>query len=134
MTHLEQVTDHHIRVWERKWTPPPKGTTQPGAVLANQERANLVREVVDGLLENYTLEPRGAPAVAKVVTVGAAIKQAREARDISQLVLGLMVGRSCSTVCNWERGQRQPSRIDITNLRDVLGPSIPMVGCHCEAK
>ena len=132
MTHLERVVDHAIRQWERRWTPPPPRTTQPGAVLATRERLTMVGEIAAGLQVNYTLERKDGGGIVPD-TMGAAIKAARESKDMTQLQLGAAVGRACSTVCYWESNRHRPNRDDLRNLREVLGTSIPAIGYQYEA-
>ncbi len=118
MTHLDQVTDHAVRVWERKWTP-VKDIIQPGAILGNQERADLVREMVGGLLENYTLVRKDGGD-----TLGGAVRAARELKGMTQLQLGNAVGRSKFTVSQWESNRHRPQGADLQNLWEVLGQSV----------
>ena len=124
MTHLEQVLDHAIRKWERKWEPPPPGTTQPGAVLANAERAAAVREAASAMLDNYTLD-RLDGGGTEPATIGASIQQARESRSMTQDQLATEMGVSRSTVCHWERGDRAPTESSRLQLRGVLRTPIP---------
>lgn len=124
MTHLEQVADHAIRVWERNWTP-TKDTIQPRAILGNQERADLVREMVGGLMENYTLERKDGGD--KPYTIGEAITDARKAKGMTQRQLAKAVGLSPCTVSEWEQNRNRPLEKHQRKLREILGQSIPEV-------
>ncbi len=121
MTHLEQVL-HAVRPqWESEWTP-----------FSDTEWADLCSMMAVAIGDNFTLLIRGVKRPAPTTT-GNAIRYARAAAGMTQLDLGIAVGVSCSTVCYWEQGKRMPTRDNIRDLREVLGESIPMAGCHCEA-
>lgn len=124
LVHLERVVDHCIRVWERGWLP-VKDIIQPRAILGNQERADLVRDVVEGIQENYILERQDGSD--KPYTTGEAIVAARKAKGMTQRQLAKAVGLSPCTVSEWELNRNKPLDKHLRKLREVLGQSIPEV-------
>ena len=113
MTHLEQVLDPVRRRFEAEWTP-----------FRDDEWADLRAMAAAAVEGTYTLKVREGPLVP--VTLGLAIKLAREAARMNQLDLAGLIGVSTSTVCYWETERQHPNEDNLKNLRDVLGKTIPL--------
>jgi DNA-binding transcriptional regulator YiaG len=52
---------------------------------------------------------------------GLYIQTGRMKRQISQVVLAEEVGYSRSSICNWERGEQEPSNIAVDECLEALG-------------
>ena len=57
------------------------------------------------------------------MTIAEKIKAARKAKGLRQKDLAKMCGATTSSVCLWERGEREPGRAKIAALCDILGVS-----------
>lgn len=58
------------------------------------------------------------------MTIGQAIKKAREGKGLTQKQLAEKLYVDTSLVCRWENGQRSISQQQLTVILDVLGLSI----------
>lgn len=59
--------------------------------------------------------------------IGARIRAARLAADLTQERLGERIGRDYRTVLRWEYGQRVPDLNDLLLLADALGVPLPQL-------
>ena len=124
MTHLERVLSEALLSWEENWTPPPKYTLEEDAVLAPQERITLLRKQVSAVKKAFTLHERNKRPL-RVVPLREAIREARMAKGLTQLDLSAIMGVTCSTVTDWEKGRYVPRKGNLASLRVVLGIPTP---------
>jgi transcriptional regulator with XRE-family HTH domain len=57
---------------------------------------------------------------AQAVTLGVALREAREKRAISQRQLALKLGCANATVSRWESGDRQPTAVEVEQIAEIL--------------
>lgn len=57
--------------------------------------------------------------------IGARIREARIAANLSQQRLGERIGRDYRTILRWEYGERIPDLNDLLLLADALGVPLP---------
>ena len=53
-------------------------------------------------------------------TLGSMIREAREARQLTQEGLGDLIGMTQQAVCGWERNRARPAVKTLTDLAEVL--------------
>ncbi|GGV76492.1 hypothetical protein GCM10010294_42850 [Streptomyces griseoloalbus] len=75
------------------------------------------------------LDPMPDWVPARRREIGARLRQARLAANLTQLQLGERIGRDHRTIHRWEYGQRVPSLDDLLLLADATGvPLRDLVG------
>lgn len=52
------------------------------------------------------------------------IKELRESKGISQIILGKYLGVARSTICQYEKGNRQPDPLTLQKIADYFGVSV----------